>query len=155
MPIDTSFATQKASKSVSTRCIFRAVFTSMRKTQRIRKASSRKQNWHQHSLSSGNCLGSEAYYTSKILGNEKGELKDHFITATKSDLNDPNINICCGVRWLFQKKIIASKKLKRDATWDEAVFEYKGLSMAKSDKTKSELITKFQQFYERLKTCKK
>ena len=93
--------------------------------------------------------------TRRILGDEKGELKDHFVTATKSELNVPDINICCGVRWLFHKRSIASKKLKRDATWEEAVFEYKGLSRAKTEQGKSEIITTFQQFYERLKACKR
>ena len=40
----------------------------------------------------------------KLLGGGKGGLKDHLITVTKEDLNDPNINICAGVRWLFEKK---------------------------------------------------
>jgi hypothetical protein len=93
--------------------------------------------------------------TRKILGDEKGELKDHFVTATKSELNDPDINICCGVRWLFHKKSMASKKLERDATWEEAVFEYKGLSKAKTEEDKRDIITKFRKLYEKLKACKR
>lgn len=93
--------------------------------------------------------------TRRILGDEKGELKDHFVTATKIDLNDPSINICCGVRWLFHKKQMASKKLKRNATWEDAVFEYKGLSIAKSAHAKSEIVEKFRQLYERLNACKR
>ena len=64
--------------------------------------------------------------TRKILGDEDGELKDHFITATKTDLNDPGINICAGVRWLFRKRDLASFRLKREATWVEAAEVYKG-----------------------------
>ncbi len=38
---------------------------------------------------------------------------------------EPVANICMGVRWLFQKRKLASGKLKRQATWEEAVIEYK------------------------------
>jgi hypothetical protein len=61
--------------------------------------------------------------TRKILGNDKGELKDHFITVTKADLNDPGVNVCAGVRWLFQKRKLASIHLKRQASWIEAIWE--------------------------------
>jgi hypothetical protein len=93
--------------------------------------------------------------TRKILGDENGELKDHLITVTRSDLSDPNINICSGVRWLFQKRYIASKKLKRDASWEEAVFEYKGLSKAKSEDKKRDILNSFLRYYKELKVCKK
>jgi len=57
---------------------------------------------------------------------QKGELKDNLIYLEEKDLNDPNISICAGTRWLFQKKKLASHRLKREATWQEAVSEYKG-----------------------------
>ncbi|MBC7690317.1 MAG: transglycosylase SLT domain-containing protein [Methylotenera sp.] len=64
--------------------------------------------------------------TRKLLDAET-ELKDHFVTATQEDLNDPGVNICAGVRWLFRKREIASTvRLKRPATWLEAAEEYKG-----------------------------
>ena len=66
--------------------------------------------------------------TRKILGDAKGELKNHLIDITQEDLNDPVINICAGIRWLFRKKEIATAKLKREATWQEAMAEYKGLN---------------------------
>ena len=59
--------------------------------------------------------------TRKLLGGDHGDLKDHLIVVTKSDLNDPNMNICGGVRWLFEKRRQASSRLKRPATWEEAV----------------------------------
>jgi hypothetical protein len=62
----------------------------------------------------------------KILGDESGELKDHYVTATKNDLNDPVVNICAGIRWLFRKKDLASGRLGHSATWVEAAEEYKG-----------------------------
>ena len=65
--------------------------------------------------------------TRKILGDEKGELKEHFVTATRTELNDPNVNICAGVRWLFYKRQRASSKLSRPAAWGEGVAEYKGI----------------------------
>ncbi len=71
--------------------------------------------------------------TRKTLGDEKGELKDHFITATKSDLNDPSTNICAGIRWLFQKQKLASLYLGRNASWEEAVMNYKGKLKSKTD----------------------
>ena len=64
--------------------------------------------------------------TRKILRDESGELTDHFVSVTKKELNDPNVNICSGVRWLFRKRDLASAKLRRKATWTEAAEEYKG-----------------------------
>ncbi len=64
--------------------------------------------------------------TRKIMGDEKGELKDHYLTLTQDDLKDPNLNICAGVRWLFHKRDLASRRLKRNATWVESAEEYKG-----------------------------
>jgi predicted nucleotidyltransferase len=64
--------------------------------------------------------------TRKILGDEKGELKQHFINVTRENLNDPSINICAGIRWLFHKRRLASSKLGREATWEEAIYEFKG-----------------------------
>jgi hypothetical protein len=92
--------------------------------------------------------------TRKILGDEKGELKDHFITVTRSDLDDPNINICSGVRWLFQKRTLASNKRRKEATWEDAVFEYKGLSTEKSEERRRDLINRFHKYYTELKECK-
>ncbi len=61
----------------------------------------------------------------RILKNSKGELKDHFISVTREGLFNPSINICAGIRWFVQKKKLLSSKLKREATWYEAVAEYK------------------------------
>lgn len=64
--------------------------------------------------------------TLHILGDHKGELKDYLIHLAANNLLDPSANICAGVRWLFQKKKLASARLKRTATWEEAIIEYKG-----------------------------
>lgn len=60
-----------------------------------------------------------------ILQDTKGELKDYLVRIPRNKLIDPSANICVGVRWLFQKKKLASIRLKREASWDEAVIEYK------------------------------
>jgi hypothetical protein len=63
--------------------------------------------------------------TLDILRDEDGELTDQYITITKKEILDPDANICAGIRWLFQKKKLASGKLGRDASWEETVGEYK------------------------------
>lgn len=64
--------------------------------------------------------------TLHILGDHKGELKDYLIHLAANNLLDLSANICVGVRWLFQKKKLASARLKRTASWEEAIIEYKG-----------------------------
>lgn len=61
----------------------------------------------------------------KDLGSSN-ELDPHFIRVTQADMNDPDIAICAGIRWLFLSRQRASNKLKREATWREAIAEYKG-----------------------------
>lgn len=63
--------------------------------------------------------------TLKILSDHRGELKNHIINVNQKDILDPSTNICCGVRWLFRKKETASSRLRRDATWFEAIADYK------------------------------
>lgn len=65
--------------------------------------------------------------TLKIIGEHKGEVKDHLIYVTHKEIMDPSVNICVGVRWLFTKKTIARERLHHNATWDDAVAEYKGI----------------------------
>jgi hypothetical protein len=60
-----------------------------------------------------------------ILRDQDGELINHLIDIKKSNYLDPSANICAGVRWLFRKKVLATHRLKREATWIEAVAEYK------------------------------
>ncbi|HWU42972.1 MAG TPA: transglycosylase SLT domain-containing protein [Bdellovibrio sp.] len=94
--------------------------------------------------------------TRKTLGDENGELKDHFLTVTKSELNDPNINICAGIRWLFQKQTLASSYLGRDASWEEAVMNYKGKLKSKFNDSESLKQKKiFQKYLDQLEKCEK
>jgi len=51
----------------------------------------------------------------------KTDLKNHFVDINKANYLDPSANICAGVRWLFRKKSTAGSRLRRDATWTEAV----------------------------------
>jgi len=89
--------------------------------------------------------------TRKILADEKGELKDHYLTLTREELNDPSNNICAGIRWLFRKHAIASSRLRRSASWEEAVAEFKGTRTTNSARAK-ELIEKFNNYLKELKT---
>ncbi|MDR3606843.1 MAG: transglycosylase SLT domain-containing protein [Oligoflexia bacterium] len=89
----------------------------------------------------------------EILNDDGGEIKDHHITATRNDLNDPNINICAGVRWLFHKRALFSNTLKRQASWLETVSGYKGTKKAPSKKRAQELIDRFKKKYEVLQKC--
>lgn len=91
----------------------------------------------------------------KLLGGHHNDLKDHLITVTKTDLNDPNVNICAGVRWFFEKRRMASIHLGRPASWIDTVWEYKGLRRV-SSKQKAEQIKKiFNGFYKQLQKCGK
>jgi hypothetical protein len=92
--------------------------------------------------------------TRKTLGDEKGELRDHFLTVTKDELNDPSVNICAGIRWLFQKQELASSHLGRESSWEEAVMNYKGKLKSKPsdiDANKQKKI--FKKYLDALVKC--
>lgn len=91
--------------------------------------------------------------TRKILDGYNGDLKDHLITLTKEELNEPNANICAGVRWLFEKERLASVHLKRTASWIETAWEYKGVKRAKTKKEAEKIKKIFSDFYEELQRC--
>jgi hypothetical protein len=63
--------------------------------------------------------------TFRIIQDTKGELSDYLIRIPRDKLLNPSANICIGVRWLFQKKKLASRRLKHPACWIEAIIEYK------------------------------
>jgi hypothetical protein len=88
----------------------------------------------------------------KILGDEKGELKDHFVSATRKELNDASINICAGVRWLFHKRKLASARTKQEASWEDVVYKYKGCDTVKPARAK-ELMDKFRAKLLELNKC--
>jgi len=63
--------------------------------------------------------------TLKALQGYRNELKDYLFEFDESEIYEPSLHIAAGIRWLFQKRITASRRLKRQATWDEAVEDYK------------------------------
>jgi hypothetical protein len=85
--------------------------------------------------------------TREILSDEEGELKDFLVNVDDRELDDPNLNIAAGVRWLFRKKEIAQSKLGKKATWRDAVAEFKSYD----DDLDNPQMLKFDKLYERLK----
>lgn len=65
--------------------------------------------------------------TFPILSDTHGELKNYLVRVSSKELLDPSVNICIGVRWLFRKKETASNRLGHEATWFEAVEDYKSV----------------------------
>lgn len=95
--------------------------------------------------------------TIKTLNNEKGEAKDHTINLSQSDIYDPEISICAGIRWLHQKHRLATLKLGRAATWEEAVAQYKGRLKSYSnalEKEKAPDMGPFLREYKKIKNCR-
>lgn len=93
--------------------------------------------------------------TREILDGYHGDIKDHLIAVTKKELNDPNVKICAGVRWLFEKRRLASSHLKRAASWIETVWEYKGVKRAKTKEEAEKIEKIFNDFYEEFQECGK
>jgi len=90
--------------------------------------------------------------TWRILGDHKGELKNHLIPLMEKELFDPSANICVGIRWLFRKKETASGRLKREATWDEAIEDYKSILKKRIDgkKYNPKPMNDIHDYYKRL-----
>ncbi len=93
--------------------------------------------------------------TRKVLADENGELRDHFLTATDKDVLDPSVALAASVRWLFHKKDLAEKKLGREASWEEAVAAYKGYLKGKSDWSKAKGMRNFVESLEVLRGSRK
>ncbi len=89
--------------------------------------------------------------TLKILQDLSGESKDFvFKDIRKKDLNDPNVSVALGVRWLAYKKSYAEKVLKRAVTSDEVIQVYKGILNDRSTKA-DDIMKKYRMFYGKLK----
>lgn len=86
----------------------------------------------------------------KALSDIGKEIKDHYIKITPEETSDPNMSICAGIRWLFHKQKLASNTLGRDATWMEAVENYKGV-LNKDSKSKNSQLGPFLTLYEELR----
>ena len=88
--------------------------------------------------------------TRKILSDEKGEIKDHYVNLEENETTDPNYNIATGIRWLFRKKEILDKRRRKNKpTWIDAVAAYKAFSRNHPK------MKKFENLYDRAKKGKK
>jgi hypothetical protein len=89
----------------------------------------------------------------KALGNPRGELLNHLVTISTEDTSDPNLSIGAAIRWLFRKRDLASHRLKRQATWREAIAEYKSYlpDMVSGKDPNPEQMKKLDDIYKRLK----
>jgi len=91
-------------------------------------------------------------WTLQTLKDEEGEVRDHLVDLDQKDMTDPSANITAGIRWLFRKKETASAKLKREATWEEAIADYKAyLNEMKKNKKAPRPMQDLREYYERLK----
>lgn len=99
-------------------------------------------------------INNQAVHT---LGDETGEIKNHYVIMTGNDRFDPNMNICGGIRWLFQKQAMASHRLGHNASWDEAVEEYKGQlkDRLSGEKINPKVMGIFREFLKVLMKCAK
>jgi len=95
-------------------------------------------------------------WTQETLQDENGELHDHLVNIDQKDMFEPSANIAAGIRWLFRKRETASTKLKRQATWEEVIADYKSYL---SDIVRGKVprsMKDLRSFYERLKKeCEK
>lgn len=86
--------------------------------------------------------------TVSLLSPRSKELKDHFIDVSKTEMLDPNVNICSSVRWLFRKRELILRK-KKSADWLDTLEEYKGIT-SQSSKTPARIKSDIRKFYEKL-----
>ncbi len=89
----------------------------------------------------------------KALGDPDGELLNHLVKISTDDTSDPNLSIGAAVRWLFGKRDLASHRLKRQATWREAIAEYKAFlpDMISGKKPNPEPMQDLDKIHKRLK----
>ncbi len=89
--------------------------------------------------------------TLPYLTDKHKELRDHFLNLTEDDMLDAGLSICAGIRWLFRKREIASVLLKRQATWEEAVANYKRYHKEYQVNPNFRGMGKFRKYYKELK----
>ena len=65
--------------------------------------------------------------TYKIAIDPKGELKDVLFRVDEKDLFNPDVNVALATRWIFRKREILKSKIGKDPTWEEVMWEYKGI----------------------------
>lgn len=88
----------------------------------------------------------------KALSVPNNEIKNYYVKISREDTANPNRSIAAGIRWLFHKKRLASGKLKREATWEEGIAEYKAYSkeMIAGKHMKEEGMIVIYDLYQRL-----
>lgn len=89
--------------------------------------------------------------TIKALQGYKNELKDHLIEIESSDALNAEVGIASAIRWLHQKKFMASRKLKRNASWIEAIEAYKNVlgKQQTAPKTYNKNMKQFLEVYKK------
>ncbi|MCB0392590.1 MAG: lytic transglycosylase domain-containing protein [Bdellovibrionales bacterium] len=90
-------------------------------------------------------------WTIEILEDEKGELKDFLVNVDQKDMNDPNLNLAAGIRWLFRKQETASAKLNKPADWIWTAADYKSYLREFQKNPKHKQMNKLIKIYETLK----
>ena len=90
--------------------------------------------------------------THEILTNSKGELKDVLFRVDQKDLFDPAVSIATGSRWIFRKREILKSRIGRDPSWEEVMWEYKGIYGA-SDETSVGIKKDLREKYEEISSC--
>ncbi len=80
----------------------------------------------------------------QILEDQDGEIQDHFIHLTEAEALDPTLNICAGVRWLFQKRKLAEAHYGEEVDWDKVIYFYKAAQKNPG------VMKKYRSFYKRL-----
>ena len=76
--------------------------------------------------------------TRKILHHDPGkELRDHLIELSIEESRETEPNVAAGVRWLYHKRQLLERRIGREASWEEAAAEYKGIfsQIGKNKKT--------------------
>jgi hypothetical protein len=64
------------------------------------------------------------------LSTQSKDIKNHYIEMNKEDAKDPSVAIAAATRWLFRKYRLV-KGNKKNATWMDALEEYKGITKQK------------------------
>jgi hypothetical protein len=80
----------------------------------------------------------------EILEDQDGEIQDHFIHLTEAEALDPTLNICAGVRWLFQKRKLAEAHYGEEVDWDKVIYFYKAAQKNPG------VMKNYRSFYKRL-----
>ena len=90
--------------------------------------------------------------TRKILQDPKGELSNHLIELTVEESRETDPNIAAGIRWLYYKRYLLEHRIKREASWEEAAAEYKGIFRdIGKDKETDDIMKKLAGLHKRLK----